>query len=84
MSLSTSASASSVESPTAAALASSSSLSMSLGTPSFDLGSGIGSRWAAISLGIMHRHFSVSTQLGDQGGVDKGFDRSPLLLSPAQ
>ena len=84
MSLSTSASTSSVESPAAAALASSSSLSMSLGTPSFDLGSGIGSRWVAISLGIMHRHFSVSRKLGDQGRVDKGFSRPPLRLSPAQ
>ena len=40
-------SSSSVESPVAAVTASSSSSSMSLGTPSFDLGNGIGSRWVA-------------------------------------
>ena len=39
-----------VESPVVVVIASSSSSSMSSGTPSFDLGGGIGSRWVAFSL----------------------------------
>ena len=54
------------------------SSSMLLRTPFFDLGSDTRGRWVAFYSGILHRHFNVSAQLGDLGGVDKGSDTTPL------